>query len=595
MISDLTITGLGPIRETRDYELGGLGSSLVQAPSEDGKTVGLIEATCFVLWAEDSRGRSFPVEGVNDDCDEAVVTLRMASGTVISRSMSKKNRAYVRQIIRNETLEEYPREDAFQLALGPLGTDRELLRTIMVPFAWVPLQERNARPLRDLLARILPQMDLAQVVAKLMHQKGFEFQTGDPILEPEAVEARRVANVVAERASEALRVAMEIATEEQPQVEPPEMSRESAAAVLELAKTVAYFRLAEAERADWIAWHERREALGQKPIGGPDGTSASELAAAEDRLLRLSMALPGIETGHAWFGDVQLSVLKQELADAETALRAAPKNTVCPTCERKGWDKAKEKRAAAEQRVSDAGLAMVAFEQTRAEQWEEWKRDHEPMIMRARAELAAAKQEVADLRAAWQAQRTEDPTAAWEKAIRALGPEPMKGRVEPTAPEREQPTNADVIAATTALTAWDRYEGAARQREQATELHEGRVRRAAEMERLAKRQAERLDALVQATRDAPSVIAREQAAVLGDLGPVKFRFGNDPSVEVLIDGRPWQFASHGKRIFADCWLRNAIRRAAGLPWLPLFVDDSNLWSNDLPAFPPMIVLRTEKR
>ena len=86
-------------------------------------------------------------------------------------------------------------------------------------------------------------------------------------------------------------------------------------------------------------------------------------------------------------------------------------------------------------------------------------------------------------------------------------------------------------------------------------------------------EANRLDALVNIIREAPSQIAAQQATALGDLGPVSLTFSNKPAVSVLIDGRPWWLASRGRQVVADIHLRSAIRRAAGLHHLPIVVDN----------------------
>ena len=53
---------------------------------------------------------------------------------------------------------------------------------------------------------------------------------------------------------------------------------------------------------------------------------------------------------------------------------------------------------------------------------------------------------------------------------------------------------------------------------------------------------------------------------------MSLHFGDNPAVEVRIDGRPWWLASRGRQVVADVWLRAALRRALGRDW-PLFVDN----------------------
>jgi hypothetical protein len=109
---------------------------------------------------------------------------------------------------------------------------------------------------------------------------------------------------------------------------------------------------------------------------------------------------------------------------------------------------------------------------------------------------------------------------------------------------------------------------------------EARVRQ--EHER-ATAEASRLDALVEAVRRAPSVLAARQVSALGDLGPVQILFPADgPAVEVLIDGRPWWTASSGRRVIGDLYLRAALRRAAKVTWFPIFVDNVQDFSGEIP-------------
>ncbi len=592
MIASIEIEGLGPIATRTKTELGGMESTTIEAPSESGKTVGLIEATCFVLHGTDARGRAFPVEGISDDCDEASVSLTLASGTVISRTMAKKNRKVVRQIVRDGVLEEHAREDAFQLALGPLGANHELLRTIMAPFAWAPLAERNARPLRDLLASVLPPFDLREVVADLMAAKGKRIAEGDPILEPEAVEARRVANAVVDKAAAALEVAEDTVKADLADPPPqPHLSKDSANVTLAHAKQWAAWDTFDAEWKRWTGWQARREALGPKPdptTGTPTMTKVREYERLVDDNTRVlhnlqgAVALPRQEA---------LDLLDERVRVAEDALAKLPTNTVCPTCGRRGWEQAKIMREAAEKVLADA-IAKRDTEKPGLEaEREAYFAEASIALARAHDEVGAAKTLLEGAKAAWESQRTEDPTAAWEKAFKALGPEPRQ-RTAPDEPAIPRPTPEAVAAATQALTDWNHHEGAVRERERFSKAAKDRLAHARTAHALAMQEAERLGVLVGAVRDAPSVIAKQQAGVLGDLGPVSLKFGTEIAVEVRIDGRPAWLASTGKRLLADAWLRNAIRRAAGLEWLPLFVDNRQDWSGELPDFAPMICLRT---
>ena len=108
-------------------------------------------------------------------------------------------------------------------------------------------------------------------------------------------------------------------------------------------------------------------------------------------------------------------------------------------------------------------------------------------------------------------------------------------------------------------------------------------------------EVDRLGALLDAVRAAPSAVAQRQAEALGDLGPVSLEFGENPAVSVLVDGRPWWLASRGRQVVADVWLRSAIRRALGLAYLPIVIDNvQDVGGQPVPHLDdgPTIVLKT---
>ncbi|MEQ1503282.1 MAG: hypothetical protein ABMB14_13680, partial [Myxococcota bacterium] len=105
---------------------------------------------------------------------------------------------------------------------------------------------------------------------------------------------------------------------------------------------------------------------------------------------------------------------------------------------------------------------------------------------------------------------------------------------------------------------------------------------------------DRLSALLDAVRIAPSTVAARQALSLGDMGPVSLEFGDNPAVKVLIDGRPWWLASRGRQVVADMWLRGAIRRVLDKEWLPIVVDNvQDVGGQPLPELTgPVVLLQT---
>jgi hypothetical protein len=191
----------------------------------------------------------------------------------------------------------------------------------------------------------------------------------------------------------------------------------------------------------------------------------------------------------------------------------------------------------------------------------------------------------------------EGKATAWDTARRALGERP---RGPDTAPVVPPATEGEVRAAMEIERKLEQAAGARRQAEAARARLEADLRTArADLERHTA-EAARLDRLVEAIRRAPSVVAERQLGALGEvkdgravIGPVSVGFpAQGPAVEVLIDGRPWWTASRGRMVVADLALRMALRRARGLKWLPIFVDNAQDWSGDLVTEGPAVVLRT---
>jgi hypothetical protein len=187
---------------------------------------------------------------------------------------------------------------------------------------------------------------------------------------------------------------------------------------------------------------------------------------------------------------------------------------------------------------------------------------------------------------------------AWKLESAALGREPHVPALPeaPIAPTTARPNDTDELAARSTLDEAQRADGAKAQRARDLDAAQRTAATSAQAEAVATAEATRLDALVDAVRRAPTEIARKQKEALGDLGCVDFRFPEEgPAVEMLIDGRSWERASKGRKVFADLCLRMAFRRLLGMPWLPVFVDEMQSWSDAWPAFDgPVIALRTTK-
>lgn len=602
MLQRIRIDGLGPI-ETADLELG-MGVMTLTGPSEVGKT-SVMEATCFALWATDSDGKAFPVEAIRDGADDMSVELTLASGMRIYRKISRKNRKQVRKIVSKGIETEYALEDSMTEALGILAEDKELLRLVMVPYAWQPMATQNARKLRDNLSKVLPEVDLRHVVDDIMLGKGWEMGPHDPIIESDAVEARRVANLrvtKAEGVLEAVTQMLDDLRSWEPPPPPPD-SRVRYATCLEEHEAWKTYLAAHRRWSDRDTaikeWDQRNAELGDKPdaVETEDTGLAGKLTEARKKFAEIEMAyskFTRVDVKPHYDIQREIDELEKAYYAAEDAKKAAPKNTVCPKCGRRGWSGAKDAKEKAQEAFDKAAKERDEKLPGLTKDFQAAQREWEDKRLEMWKELEAAKEAVQTMEGKITLSTTEDPVRAWEVAKRSLGqrPEPLE---KPEAPPFQHPEDDLVKMAKDGIRLWDEHQGAKGKHE--SDLASAEKKHADSTAELARAtdDANRLDALVAAVREAPSIVAQRQKEYLGDLGPVDLRFNRDPqrpAVEVLIDKRPWRFASTGKVLLADLYLRNAIRRAMGATWLPLFVDQTQDWSEALPEFAPMICLRT---
>jgi hypothetical protein len=173
---------------------------------------------------------------------------------------------------------------------------------------------------------------------------------------------------------------------------------------------------------------------------------------------------------------------------------------------------------------------------------------------------------------------------AWEKRLRELGPAPSApaAHPEPEAPRAcPRPTEEEARLAETTLAQAD---GVARDRRtlgQELTLERGNLTRAEETGARLELDVAHDEALVDALRRAPTLLAERGLALLGDLGPVSVVFEPDKGgSRVLVDGRDARepLVSRGRLTWADCLLRAGLRRALRRPWLPVWVDNAQDWS-----------------
>jgi hypothetical protein len=561
MLERMTISGFGPHRDFT-AEFNPTGITVVSGPSEAGKT-SILEAITFCLWGRSHRGKFGP-EAIHEGMPKTSVEIALDSGRIISRSFTQ-SKTQRRCITLGEQTQNYTTEAAFSEALGDLGRDTDALRLVLIPFEWVPMVEGNARPFRDLLARLLPEANVGAEVEKWMAEKGYTLDPGEADQsEKDVMSLRSSARKTKDEAAGRLAAAEErlaLLTTTEPRLADgrsldPRL-QEAASAWAE------YDRVAGAGRPDvgvsaTADWDQRRAALGEEPPSDPSWEGA------EQRLQQAQLAAS--QHGAAYqqaYGQNQTALAQLQQLQA-SSMQAG----VCPTCQRAGWEAGQQYLM---QLLEYQGKAQEAFEAAQA-RWQAANQELE----RATALAAAARE--GELR-----RRT------WQEGRARLGSRPVVSEQAgsdkaPRPPSLPRP-DPEVVRQLATL------EGARRQWQADFEAAQVTLQR--EQERLseATKIYDRLSDLLDAVRAAPSVVAARQALSLGDLGPVTFEFGENPAVKVNIDGRPWWLASRGRQVVADMYLRGAIRRVLDKEWLPIVVDNvQDVGGQPLPALEGPVVL-----
>ncbi len=565
MITCVSISGLGPHRDF-SADLHPRGFNLISGPSESGKSF-IIEAIVFCLWGRSITG-TFSTEAIHDGADKAEVELHLDSGRILRRSITR-SRSQRRQITLADTTQSYSSEASFRQALGELTEDEEAVRVVIVPMAWQPLVSGNARKFRDLLMRLLPNGDVEGEVRRLVAEAGFECTDEESRLPDKEVMKRR-ASARRERDEAAGRLqsiqerlsALKNSLDEM--ADPVALSGELLARIEAWRAFQRRLDADERRRAAHNAqraWDARRQGLGEQPQAGPDLTAARANADARRRRLQQARV-----SAKELYGRQQ--VVAAKLSD----YGHEPSPSVCPTCSRPGWDEGVRAHADLVKR-NDALLAELAEATT------------EGLKLRAASEVADS--EAAE---ALEAQTERD---RWRAALSALGARPELPDAPDDAPQPPpgaRPTPDELAAAHHGAAA----AGARQQRRE--DLESTAALLADATNRLARQSAhaDRLHALLEAVRVAPSAVAAQMALALGDLGPVSLAFGDHPAVEVLIDGRPWWLASRGRQVVADGHLRAAMRRVMEMDHVLLILDNvQDVGGQPLPAIaPPTLMLRT---
>ncbi len=614
MISQLTIRGLGPHEHTV-LTFSPKGTTTIRGRSEVGKST-VMDAISLVLWGEDRNGDPMSAQQLRDGHDAIHVEAVLASGTVLVRRLSFAEgggRKHARSITKRDGVESRPAtEKAWLAEIGRLGADdRAVVRLAMMPGQWQRLAAGagGGRPLRDALLEATKgaAVDIDSVLAELFPQ----IRQGDPTTAPAAEarrkDARRSADAARGRADEAESVLLRARA--QTVVHPG--ADEVAAAKLTLAsaddwraydrasaRQVAASSAAERYKREHEAWAEQKARLGDRP-DAPAGVDPraeasvimTKLSAAQGDLEQHRSAAKRVEA------DREVLLRQAESARREVAaLESGDGGHFCPTCGRGGWDEGARDFAAVLAKAMDRVKAAEAAVEAATERLSIMGESADALTLA----VDAAAHELDRVRVAvdayvLQVERVNAWDAAWQR-LRASEPmAPSAQSVDIMPPSSKRPTDDEVTEArarvdqeTSAVALHLRYE------------HEASV--AAVASETAKKAADdleaevaRLELLVAATRQAPSVALESQLAALGDISPVTIvAQGDGGGVEVLVDGRPWYLASDGRTVVADAALRAGIRRALRLPWLMLIVDRvQDVAGQPLPVLTgPVVLLET---
>lgn len=548
MIRAVRIQDLGP-HALASVSLA-TGTTRVSGPSESGKS-SLIEAVCFALWGRTTDGSRFPEALIRDGAELTTVELELEDRRVIRRTLGREgtgDRAIDGRAISSEA--------AFARALGPLG-DHRIGQLVLVPLAWTVLARANARPLRDLILELLPGSDPADEVARRVRDAGFALKTPDEarLDEKMVTKLRRDARKLRDEA-EGRRQALSERVDALASQIPPEIADDGivplhrawqawdAADVRYQGAMHHHTAVREAARS----WDLRSHALGTAP-------DAVDLEAAERESKLAEAALA--EARELWRDRSTRAKTTRDHAD--TFVRP----DVCPTCGRDGWDHGRKVAEGAKAEADQAARELEGLSEKGRE-------------ARTRAETAAA--------VLVRVREAEGRRRAYAKGRDALGPRPVVGElpIAPKPPERPRPPAAALEGIEARVQRLADLDAA---RRALVEAEQAQFRLSAE--------ADRLDVLLAAVREAPSAVVARQQERLGDLGPVSLVLGSDPAIEVRIDGRPWWVASRGRLVVADLWLRAALRRAWGVT-APLFVDNvQDVAGQRLPEVEgPVVLLRT---
>lgn len=635
MLKSIQLDGIGPHESITFNFADPMASNAIVGESEAGKST-IIDGIAFVLWGADRSGKPIDLREMRDGHQVMSGRLELVSGTFIERTLHRSKTGGRGETTRSIGGAPHKTEKTFLGALGALGQNVPALRQVLVPFAWLPLVEGagNGRPFRDILASILPASDKVAIVKELMEVAGLAFVKGDSVHEADAKEQRAHSNRQQAKAEGDVERLVQLVAlrKEQEAITIPDLAIPAGVIgddnewcgyiAAKASHDQAEERIAAAER-NACAWDSRLSALGERPETTDDAEAEAKRLYDAARLAQ-SLAAEELETIRQTGGDLTVTlkdleaspirdavlsraveIADREYTDATEGLAAA--SSMCPTCQRDGWDGALDAATARQEAASEASAAadqaLVEDSAVRAATCGQAKRDTSLALDSAREAYATQAAHLASLTETTTlaqaslatAKASSAPRVDWDRAHCALGDKPTVPAREPAPaiPRCNRPNASAVDAAAKTIAEADKAEGARGQR--SDDLGSLQSTLAESETALATLTAEcaRLDGLVDCVRRAPSESARREIGALGDLGPVTIELREDGGADVLIDGRPHFLASTGKRVVADAWLRAGLRRALGIAWLPMIIDCvQDVRGQEIPDCAPSISLET---
>lgn len=625
----------------------------IEGGSESGKTH-VSHALALAICGVDADGRTWDGRRRRDTDLKAYVKVSVPGGGLsVRRSFGA--RVGSAKVDGVGTLSSQTKLDD---ALGMTGR-RDLVLSILAPGYWRKLLATpKARGMRDMLATVLPSVDTRAIVAETMEAHG-GLQDGDPLhlgsrTSPGGVlHLQREANAARDRAEGAL-LARTAALAQVEQSAPQQIDP----GLVDLARRRVELeadRLAYVERAKIVAtneqrkidhdrhlqawerrrqqhadrqaaarrgWRQRRDALGEQPAA--PGYKPPAMAEHAQRVEQAGLEVTRLEGELQAIADGMKAadeLVDRTLAEPEEAahhaaavLQAMLVAGTCPTCghsvsepelaqQRKAADVAAEHYLEAQAVANQQAAEAVGVLEERQASLEAELRTARAMLTSAEQRRSVAQQSV-DRHAAAVRARNE-----WIARHAALGDAPADVPFEEprpvlqlldVGPEVERP-GVDHLPtleeARATIAAGERH---AERVADWTRAH-ARAKSDADTARSAVQasslEADRVAALVQAVREAPTVAARRQIEALHRamaLDGVRVSIsGPEESGDLVTierDGLPWWMASNGAQAVLDLVLRDALRRLAagidGLSWLadmPIIVDNAQDWSGDWPV------------